>query len=131
MSDWCRAACVRCRRATHLASRGYIITAPLRPQWEQRRGNCALVVRSRERPNRSRRSIQVAQTVTPGHSDCAGSPPQRLRADPLALASLLRRHFGGLGQEAGIIRSENDPAKSDGGLHLGLAERPIGLTRMT
>src|ERR1700691_373101 len=73
---------------------------------------------------------RVTQPVRRGHSDCAGSPWGEA-SRPLGLASLWRRHFGGLGQEAGIIRSENDPAKSDGGLHLRLAERPIGRTRVT
>ena len=70
---------------THLTGRGYIITAPLRPQWEQRRGNCALVVRSRA-PNCTRGRTRMTLPVRSGHSDRAGSRPQRLCAGSLGLA---------------------------------------------
>jgi hypothetical protein len=66
------------------ARRSYIITAPLRRQWEHRRGNCAL----------SRAAWEVF----------------RLCPDRLAFGrGTLNRDFGCLGEENGIISAEYDP----------------------
>jgi hypothetical protein len=42
----------------------------------------------------------------------------------------LDRDFGGLCQEAGIIRPEDDPAEANRGINLRLPERPIGIAGM-
>ena len=82
-------------------------TARMRPQWEPRRGNFAL-----------RTAILRARLAAP-----RGLSSGR----PSFGRSSLHRNFGRFGEQPRIFRAEHRAAEPDGGVDLGLPERPVGI----